>query len=633
MSPLSKGTAWHLVHEAHYREIKRHQDRAQELGEQVDERTVERACRDAVDRTISEQILTTSSELADLINWMYQGHLAKWGLDPQWRVLAVEHAAQCRLPTSTGRPSGFVLKMKIDLIVAEATTPKPRIMIVDAKCLDDQTRVTTRELGQMRVGHLTSGDLVLGSDGNWHRVSHVSHLVRECYRIRLRNGTEVTCSGDHRWPVERRTRAGTYRREELTTEELIRGRDSGEQYRMFPAPATRHPDRPFAIDPYLLGALLGDGGFTRNQISFTKGHKPTVDRVIASLPENSSVTRVGEHPSKAPTYYFTGSVGHEIKFLGLSGKRGHEKFIPRCYMLGSFSQRLELLRGLMDTDGTFTKGVPVYQTGSKQLAEDVRDLAVSLGGVAGVRTIEEPKHQRGTGASSYQVKMRFPRDFPIPCHHEEKAKKYVPSHWTLGERLVIEDISPVGPRNCTDITVSADDSLFVAEGILTHNSCRNLPKGKDFDFDDQFGLYTWGLRKMGKRVFGQIHSAARTERLVKEEKAWRGEPIPGDTDQLEGLSYLPGKVQPLDQRFVRTRMYRTDVELDRIAVETWQVMKARYDQQKLATRSDVDSPRHTDPDRCSWRCDYTEPCLAGRKGVDLREYLHGRGFQQDFTRN
>lgn len=160
--------------------------------------------------------------------------------------------------------------------------------------------------------------------------------------------------------------------------------------------------------------------------------------------------------------------------------------------------------------------------------------------------------------------------------------------------------------------------------VVDHKSCRNLPKDKELDLDDQFGLYTWGMRQIGKRVFGQVHDAARTERLVGENKAWEGE-----TDQ----AYYPGIMQPLEERFKRTRMYRTDEELDTIAVEAYLTARARYQQQREANKGGYDSPRHTDPQTCRYLCDFTDPCLAGRKGVDLRDYLQARNFQQDHTRH
>jgi hypothetical protein len=149
--------------------------------------------------------------------------------------------------------------------------------------------------------------------------------------------------------------------------------------------------------------------------------------------------------------------------------------------------------------------------------------------------------------------------------------------------------------------------------VVDHKSGKDLPKAKAFELDDQFGLYVWGLRQLGKRVFSAEYDAARTLKLKEEIKT------PGTT--------------PLDERFQRIPLYRTDKELTTIARETYQMASTRYREQAQAVRDGVDSPRHTDPDRCAWRCDYQEPCLAGRKGLDLRQFLRDKKFVQDFSRH
>lgn len=141
--------------------------------------------------------------------------------------------------------------------------------------------------------------------------------------------------------------------------------------------------------------------------------------------------------------------------------------------------------------------------------------------------------------------------------------------------------------------------------VIDHKSGKDLPSKKELDIDDQFGLYTWALRSMGKNVFGSIHSAARTQR---------------NKDQTKHF-------QPLDERFMRTRLYRTDQELDTLAIEAYRTFTAGY-------RMPTDlAPRSPNPDTCRWRCDYTDPCLASRKGADEVELLTSLGFVQDYTRH
>lgn len=143
--------------------------------------------------------------------------------------------------------------------------------------------------------------------------------------------------------------------------------------------------------------------------------------------------------------------------------------------------------------------------------------------------------------------------------------------------------------------------------VVDHKSGKDLPKDTDFDFLDQFTLYTWALRQVGKKVYGQMYNAARTYRTIKP--------------------------AALDTRFERTPMARVDTELDRVAIEAYQDVKARYDQQRALDKVGGEPPRHTNEKTCGWRCDFTEPCLHGRKGGDMRDFLYSSGFRQAFERH
>ncbi len=141
--------------------------------------------------------------------------------------------------------------------------------------------------------------------------------------------------------------------------------------------------------------------------------------------------------------------------------------------------------------------------------------------------------------------------------------------------------------------------------VVDHKSGKDLPKDKELDLDDQFGLYTWGLRQLGHPVFGAIHSAARTHR---------------NKDQ----SRYP---QPLDERFRRTRLVRTEIELETIARECYAAVRNAY------SFEIGQAPRSPDPDRCRWRCDFSEACLLGRKGADHRAILADTGFVRNQERH
>lgn len=137
--------------------------------------------------------------------------------------------------------------------------------------------------------------------------------------------------------------------------------------------------------------------------------------------------------------------------------------------------------------------------------------------------------------------------------------------------------------------------------VVDHKSGRNLPNDRELDIDDQFGLYTWGLRQLGTPVFGSVYSAARTQR---------------------------NKVEPqtIPDRFARIRLYRADPELDEIAREAYVTARTAY---AYGTGRNP-APRAPDTDRCRWRCPFTEPCLMGRKAGSFAEtrFLQDGGFTQ-----
>lgn len=141
--------------------------------------------------------------------------------------------------------------------------------------------------------------------------------------------------------------------------------------------------------------------------------------------------------------------------------------------------------------------------------------------------------------------------------------------------------------------------------IVDHKSGKDLPKKKELDIGDQFGLYTWAMRQIGHRVFGSVHSAARTQRNKDQEK----------------------HPQTLDSRFHRTLLSKTEIELNTIAIEAYRTARAAY------RWKPGEAPRSPDEDRCRWRCDYTEVCLMGRKGMNEHEMLESSGYVQDFTRH
>jgi len=169
-----------------------------------------------------------------------------------------------------------------------------------------------------------------------------------------------------------------------------------------------------------------------------------------------------------------------IKKYKLNCKSEH-KFIPDIYKYASITQRISLLQGLMDTDGTVSnKGYGVsYSSSSKQLAEDVADLIRSLGGIASIR----PKPTKCLLSYNVSVNLYGIQPFSLPRkqHKVKEKSKYKDARYILN----IEELIKTTEMQC--ITVDNKDSLYLTNNYtITHNSYVVSRIIEQYLFENQF---------------------------------------------------------------------------------------------------------------------------------------------------
>jgi phosphate starvation-inducible PhoH-like protein len=168
----------------------------------------------------------------------------------------------------------------------------------------------------------------------------------------------------------------------------------------------------------------------------------------------------------------------KMQELGLRGKLSSDKFIPVEYLHAAIQDRIDLLRGLMDTDGSVfehrsgNSRVQYYST-SKKLAEDVRFLVHSLGGTAGMRKREydESDVHEYRGNAIVHRRPMYVLDIVMgdinPFHISRKADRWKPSQ---PQRLIC-NVELLAKKKCQCIRVAAADRLYLTEHcIVTHNT-------------------------------------------------------------------------------------------------------------------------------------------------------------------
>lgn len=172
---------------------------------------------------------------------------------------------------------------------------------------------------------------------------------------------------------------------------------------------------------------------------------------------------------------WTNPIKNELEALGLIGVKSWDKFIPEDYKYSSVDDRLSLLRGLMDTDGTVkSNGEASYCTTSKRLAEDVVEVVRSLGGRATIRErnrVGKESEINGRTLTSQRVSYEFTislQENMNPFHLKRKADMFK-SKYIHSSKIVSVEL--IGKKEVQCIKVENEESLYLTNDfIVTHNT-------------------------------------------------------------------------------------------------------------------------------------------------------------------
>lgn len=360
---------------------------------------------------------------------------------------------------------------------------KSQVMIVGAyssagKALTLDTDIITPN-GKVKMGDIKVGDTVIGEDGLPTRVIAVfPQGEKDVYRVTFKDGTFVDCCEDHLWKfktIDDLHRGYDWKvkslKEIINNYKIKKGSQNQQGYNLYiPVPKpTQYKEQEHIISPYVMGALLGDGSFSLKQITFTS----TEDDIINRVKQETST--YGEWKRNRIQHRFNKGTG-DNKFTSYIydtfGKvKGDKKFIPIEYMIDSYENRLMLVQGMLDTDGSVEEsGFISFSSCNKQLASDFADVVRSLG----VRCTFVTNNHTGK-STEYVVRILEKSDkwFTSIKHKERYSnRRKVTRKTNRKKELAIVSIEKLGykkPMQC--ITVDNADHMYLCgDYIPTHNT-------------------------------------------------------------------------------------------------------------------------------------------------------------------
>lgn len=287
----------------------------------------------------------------------------------------------------TGIASGFTALDRLT-----AGWQRSELVIIAArpamgKCLGKGTKVLMYDGTLKKVEDVNVGDLLMGDDSTPRRVLSLARGKEKMYWVRQNKAIDYRVNESHILSLKRSRNEGNHKKGDVLNisvkEYLTKSDKFKSNYKGYKV-AVEFLEKATSIEPYFLGLWLGDGHSYSSRIT-------NVDNeVIAYLHDYASELNLEfvkyTQPQKTPNYAITsGMQGVKTEFCIQSELRRYNlinnKHIPTDFLINSKENRLELLAGLIDSDGNYDSIYNCYEISqsNKKLAEQIKFLCDSLG--------------------------------------------------------------------------------------------------------------------------------------------------------------------------------------------------------------------------------------------------------------
>ena len=362
------------------------------------------------------------------------------------------------------------------------------------KALPNSTLIPTPN-GYKKVGDIKVGDYLFDAFGKPTKVLNVyPQGVKEVWEVRFKDGRVAHCCDEHLWSYCSATQKQNNRNNrkfytstlnEIRNSSLINSR--GYQYLVPMQYAVEYKEKDFYVPPYIMGLILGDGSFRQN-ISNKTFQYSSEDEYLPNIIGKTMGWIVKKGSENNYSWYFGFKERQEHQkdkiniwvedilkeYPSLINCKSENKFIPQDYIYSSIQQRIDLLNGLLDSDGHVDeKGRISYYTISPYLKDAVIEICHSLGFKTHV--IEDNHKSTNmcyivsiTGRPADKVKLfQLPRKKGIieKWYNSSQRKEY-------NDFNAIVEIKDSGyAEEMTCFYVDNEEHLFLTEDyIVTHNT-------------------------------------------------------------------------------------------------------------------------------------------------------------------
>lgn len=357
-------------------------------------------------------------------------------------------------------------------------------------CHDKDGKILMHDGTIKNVKEIKVGDLLMGPDSTPRKVLKLHRGEDEMYEItpkgmstpiRLNGGHILHLHNKYYTGIEKRGHKNYYGQEaNITIKEYLEHSDTfkfGHFWKF--SQGFEYEEKPIPIDPYLLGIILGDGSITQTWVDVTSNDEeiykyckkiaPEYDTTLNTNFKKGTKTRQMRF-TKNTTKKGNNQLVNRLRELDLMGKNSKTKFIPQIYKNNSSEIRLKILAGLVDSDGYMYSNIIEITSASKRLAEDIKEIAQSLGIRSAIRLKRIKKYPDNV---YYRIVLGGPNTDKIPALLKRKRTNSNSNKRYDIQRFDIKKISD--KEKYYGFEVDGDNLYIEADNFsIIHNSGKSL---------------------------------------------------------------------------------------------------------------------------------------------------------------
>ncbi len=402
------------------------------------------------------------------------------------------------------------------------------------KCLGKGTRVLMFDGSLKKVEDVVEGDLLMGDDSTPRTVKSIARGREKMYWVRQNKGLDYRVNESHILSLKRSRNEGSHKHGDVLNievrEYLEKPAKFKSNYKGYKV-AVDFPEKELPISPYFLGLWLGDGHSYSSRItsadaevvSYLKEYADELELTVVEYVQEGKCTNYGITKAKQGKQTFF-SIQGELRKLDVL----ENKHIPHVFLVNSRANRLQLLAGLIDSDGHYDDAANCFEIVQKneKLARQIKFLADTLG--FRVSLVEKKASLAAVNYESQVYRVRIFGDIDgVPVRVERKKARMRKSivDWQMtGIQLEYDKVD-----DYYGFEIDGNRLFLLEDMTVTHNTAFVVSAMRNAAVDFNCGVAIFSLEMSAVQLVNRLISA---EAELESDKIKKGRLADHEWEQL-----------------------------------------------------------------------------------------------------